>query len=97
MFKVLVFLRVHITFCLAISPIITGLYLHIFLEAILKVIADVLMNFSLLLILFFYYYGRDYERRGGISRRMVNLANLFIGKLPGGLALINVLDSMFFR
>src|SRR3990172_6838407 len=33
---------------------------------------------------------------GGISRRIVNLANLFVGRLPGGLALVNVLDSMLF-
>ncbi|MBM4346824.1 MAG: hypothetical protein FJ107_01690, partial [Deltaproteobacteria bacterium] len=46
-FGILVVLRVPITFCLAISAIITGFYLNIPLEAIVKVMADGVMNFSL--------------------------------------------------
>ena len=30
------------------------------------------------------------------AQRLVNLANLFVGRLPGGLAMVNVMDSMFF-
>ncbi len=94
-FGVLVLLRVPITFCLAISAIVTGLYLNVPLEAIVKVMADGVMNFSLLAIPFFIIMG-EIMNEGGISRRIVNLANLFVGRLPGGLALVNVLDSMFF-
>jgi tripartite ATP-independent transporter DctM subunit len=94
-FGVLVLLRVPITFCLAISAIITGIYLSIPLEAIVKVMADGVMNFSLLAIPFFIIMG-EIMNEGGISRRIVSLANLFVGRLPGGLALVNVLDSMFF-
>jgi tripartite ATP-independent transporter DctM subunit len=94
-FGVLVLLRVPITFCLAISAIITGIYLNIPLEAIVKVMADGVMNFSLLAIPFFIIMG-EIMNEGGIAQRIVNLANLFVGRLPGGLALVNVLDSMFF-
>lgn len=94
-FGLLVLLRVPITFCLAISAIITGIYLNVPLEAIVKVMADGVMNFSLLAIPFFIIMG-EIMNEGGISRRIVNLANLFVGRLPGGLALVNVLDSMFF-
>jgi tripartite ATP-independent transporter DctM subunit len=94
-FGVLVLLRVPITFCLAISAIVTGLYLNVPLEAIVKTMADGVMNFSLLAIPFFIIMG-EIMNEGGISRRIVNLANLFVGRLPGGLALVNVLDSMFF-
>ncbi len=94
-FGVLVLLRVPITFCLAISAIITGIYLHVPLEAIVKVMADGVMNFSLLAIPFFIIMG-EIMNEGGIAQRIVNLANLFVGRLPGGLALVNVLDSMFF-
>src|SRR4030067_775944 len=45
-FCVLVLLRVPITFCLAISAIITGIYLNVPLEAIVKTMADGVMNFS---------------------------------------------------
>lgn len=94
-FALLVLLRVPITFCLAIAAILTGIYLNIPLEAIVKVMADGVMNFSLLAIPFFIIMG-EIMNEGGISRRIVRLANLFVGRLPGGLALVNVLDSMFF-
>jgi len=94
-FGILVVLRVPITFCLAISAIITGFYLNIPLEAIVKVMADGVMNFSLLAIPFFIIMG-EIMNEGGIAQRLVNLANLFVGRLPGGLALVNVMDSMFF-
>jgi len=94
-FGVLVLLRVPITFCLAISAIITGTYLNVPLEAIVKVMADGVMNFSLLAIPFFIIMG-EIMNEGGIAQRIVNLANLFVGRLPGGLAMVNVMDSMFF-
>ena len=94
-FGILVILRVPITFCLAISAIVTGTYLNVPLEAIVKVMADGVMNFSLLAIPFFIIMG-EIMNEGGIAQRIVNLANLFVGWLPGGLALVNVLDSMFF-
>jgi tripartite ATP-independent transporter DctM subunit len=94
-FGILVVLRVPITFCLAVSAIITGTYLNVPLEAIVKVMADGVMNFSLLAIPFFIIMG-EIMNEGGVSQRIVNLANLFVGRLPGGLALVNVMDSMFF-
>jgi tripartite ATP-independent transporter DctM subunit len=94
-FAVLVLLRVPITFCLAFASIVTGIYLNIPLEAIVKVMADGVMNFSLLAIPFFIIMG-EIMNEGGISRRIVALANLLVGRLPGGLALVNVLDSMLF-
>ncbi|OGP59263.1 MAG: hypothetical protein A2V65_07740 [Deltaproteobacteria bacterium RBG_13_49_15] len=94
-FAVLVVLRAPITFCLAISAIITGFYLNVPLEAIVKVMADGVTNFSLLAIPFFIIMG-EIMNEGGIAQRLVNLANLLVGRLPGGLALVNVMDSMFF-
>jgi tripartite ATP-independent transporter DctM subunit len=94
-FGSLVLLRVPITFCLAFASIATGIYLNIPLEAIVKVMADGVMNFSLLAIPFFIIMG-EIMNEGGISRRIVALANLLVGRLPGGLALVNVLDSMLF-
>lgn len=32
---------------------------------------------------------------GGISRRLINLSNVLIGKVRGGLAMVNVLASTF--
>ncbi len=94
-FGVLVLLRVPITFCLAISAIITGIYLNVPLESVVKTMADGVMNFSLMAIPFFIIMG-EIMNEGGIAQRLVNLANLLVGRLPGGLAMVNVMDSMFF-
>ena len=56
-FGLLVVLRVPITFCLGFSAIVTGTYLNVPLEAIVKVMADGVMNFSLLAIPFFIIMG----------------------------------------
>ena len=38
----------------------------------------------------------EFMSAGGISEKIVNLANLAVGRFRGGLAYVNVLDSMFF-
>lgn len=52
-------------------------------------------SFSLLSIPFFILAG-EIMGAGGISERLIALANLAVGWLPGGLAMVNCLDSMFF-
>lgn len=52
-------------------------------------------SFPLMAIPFFMIAGALMER-GGISRRLIRFANSLIGFLPGGLALVTVLASMFF-
>lgn len=52
-------------------------------------------SFPLMAIPFFMIAGALMER-GGISRRLINFANALIGHLPGGLALVTILASMFF-
>lgn len=94
-FGLLVLLRVPITFCLVVASLVTATYLNIPLEALVKTMADGVMNFSLLAIPFFIIMG-EIMNEGGISQRIVNFANLLVGRLPGGLALVNVIDSMFF-
>lgn len=52
-------------------------------------------SFPLMAIPFFMIAGALMER-GGISRRLITFANSLIGHLPGGLALVTILASMFF-
>lgn len=52
-------------------------------------------NFTLLAIPFFIFMGNIMER-GGIADRIVGFANVLVGRVRGGLAAVNVLDSMFF-
>jgi tripartite ATP-independent transporter DctM subunit len=52
-------------------------------------------SFALLAIPFFILAGQ-LMNRGGIARRLIDLAKVVVGRLPGGLAYVNVLGSMLF-
>ena len=52
-------------------------------------------SFSLLALPFF-TLGGNIMNKGGIARRLIRLARLLVGKIPGYLAATNVLASMFF-
>lgn len=95
LFAVLLILRVPITFTLAISSVITALYLHIPLVAIIQRMVQGVNVFSLLAIPFFILAG-EIMSQGGISRRLIEFSNILIGRVRGGLAQVNVLASMFF-
>lgn len=51
--------------------------------------------FSLLAIPFFIVAG-EIMGHGGISKRLIDLSNLLMGRVRGGLAIVNVIASMFF-
>ncbi|MFR8177000.1 MAG: TRAP transporter large permease subunit [Christensenellales bacterium] len=56
---------------------------------------DGVNNFSLLSIPFFILMG-EIMGAGGISDKIIDLANLAVGRFRGGLAYVNCLSSMFF-
>jgi tripartite ATP-independent transporter DctM subunit len=102
-FALFLILRTPITFSLIISTIITAIYtsfsnnmeLTSILMAVIQKMVQGLTNFSLLAIPFFILAG-SIMTEGGISTRIVQFANVLVGRFRGGLAQINVLDSMFF-
>ncbi len=91
----LVVLGVPIAYAIGIASLITALVIGIPLEAILLKVSDGVDNFSLLAIPFFVFAGA-LMAEGGMAWRLVNFANIFVGFIRGGLALVNVLASMFF-
>lgn len=52
-------------------------------------------SFPLLAVIFFVFTGAVMAR-GGVAKRLVAMAEVLVGRFPGGLAQINVLSSMFF-
>jgi len=58
-------------------------------------LATGLDSFALLAIPFFILAG-NLMNRGGIARRLIDLAKVIVGRLPGGLAYVNILGSMLF-
>jgi len=94
-FAFLVIIKFPIGFCLALSAFVAAAYEKIPLSTItLKMVSSV-DSFSLLAIPFFILAG-EIMGAGGISDRLFNLANVIIGRVRGGLAMVNALDSVFF-
>lgn len=52
-------------------------------------------SFPLLAVIFFVFSG-VVMAKGGVAHRLVRMAEVIVGRLPGGLAQINVVSSMFF-
>ncbi|MCM3408461.1 TRAP transporter large permease [Metabacillus litoralis] len=94
-FILLLLLRVPIALSLVISSFLTGMYLDVDLSALVQRMVGGVNSFSLLAIPFFILAG-EIMNEGGISRRLINLSNVLIGKVRGGLAMVNVLASTFF-
>lgn len=94
-FFILMILRVPITFSLAAAAIVTATYLNIPLMAIVQQMVQGVRSFSLLAIPFFIVMG-EIMGQGGIAQKMIDLANVFVGRIRGGLAMVNCVDSMFF-
>lgn len=94
-FIILLIFRVPVALCLAASSILTGLYLHIPLEIIGQKMVNGLNSFSIMAIPLFILAG-EIMGEGGISSRLIDLSNLLVGRFRGGLAMVNVVASMFF-
>lgn len=94
-FFILVVLRVPITFCLGISSVLAGMYCGVKLPTLAQAMVRGINSFSLLAIPFFILSG-EIMGEGGMSMRMVRLANAMIGHVQGGLAQVNILASTFF-
>lgn len=91
----LLILRVPITFTLIVASIASASYMNIPLMAIVQRMVQGVRSFSLLAIPFFILAG-EIMSKGGISQRLIDLSNVLVGRVRGGLAQVNVLASMFF-
>jgi len=52
-------------------------------------------SFPLMAVPFFVLAG-ELMNRGGTTRRLIDFANVLVGRIPGGLAHTNIVASMFF-
>ena len=94
-FFVLLAIRVPVAFSLGIASILTAWYLGLPLMIVAQQMSKGLDSFSLMAIPFFILAGQ-LMGIGGISQRMIDMSNVFIGRIRGGLAMVNILASMFF-
>lgn len=97
-FAVLLFAGVPISFAIgsaAVAALLMSLDPAAATTVIAQRMATGLDSFALLAIPFFILAGQ-LMNRGGIARRLIDLAKVIVGRLPGGLAYVNILGSMLF-
>ena len=97
-FFVLLLAGVPISAGIGIASVVTALFsmpADIFALIAAQRCFSGLDSFSLLALPFF-TLGGNIMNKGGIARRLIRLARLLVGKIPGYLAATNVLANMFF-
>lgn len=94
-FFVMLICRFPIAFAIGISSILTTLYLGLPLMQIAQLMVKGVNVFTLMAVPFFIIAG-ELMGSGGISSRLINLSNSLVGWLRGGLAMVNIVASMFF-
>ena len=94
-FFLLLFMRVPVALSLALSSVITALFLDIRLTILVQGMFSSVDSFALLAVPFFIIAG-EMMGRGGISRRLVGFSRVLVGKLRGGLACVNCITSTIF-
>ncbi|ORC31169.1 L-dehydroascorbate transporter large permease subunit [Marispirochaeta aestuarii] len=90
-----VILGLPIVFALGIANIVMLQLLDLPFTIIASKMISGMNSFPLLAIPFFMFVG-EVMSRGGIARRLVKLADAFVGHITGGLGHVNILASMFF-
>ena len=95
-FVILLFINVPVAFCMGIATLLAFFVMGLpACVAVAHNIATGIDSFSLLAIPFFILSGL-LMGHGGIARRLIDFANVLVGRFRGGLAFVNVLTCMLF-
>lgn len=97
-FALLMFLGVPIAFAIGVSATLTFL-LFMSVDQSFSIVAQQMASgldsFTLIAIPFFILAG-NIMNRGGIALRLIDLAKVLAGRLPGSLAHVNIISNMLF-
>ena len=97
-FAILMAIKMPIAFSLALAAFSSALYFghgDRQLPIIVQQFVSGVRPFNFMAIPFFIIAG-NLMGEGGIGKRMIDLADAFVGRVRGGLAMVNVLSSQFF-
>lgn len=90
-----VLLKLPVAQALFASSLLTMMFLDVPLPTVGQQMINGVSTFSLLAIPFFILTGQIMGE-GGLAQRLVNFASLLVGRIRGGLALVNCIACMFF-
>ena len=91
----MVFLRFPIAYSVAISTLLCLSYMGLPLATLTQQMVKGISSFSLMAVPFFITMG-VLMGSGGISEKLLNLADACVGWMTGGLAMVNIVASYFF-
>ncbi|MCL2828797.1 MAG: TRAP transporter large permease [Oscillospiraceae bacterium] len=97
-FAILMALKVPVAFSLALSAFASAWYFGSgtsMLPTVAQQLVSGVRPFNFMAIPFFIIAG-NLMGEGGIGKRMIDLADALVGRVRGGLAMVNVLSSKFF-
>lgn len=94
-FLLLVLLRFPIAYAVALSSILCLLYQGLPLTTVAQQMVKGISSFSLMAVPFFITMGY-LMGAGGISEKLIDLANACVGWMRGGMAMVNIVASYFF-
>src|SRR5258708_22475042 len=91
-FTIVCLMGMPVAYALGLAAILAALWIDIPLEAVMLKVSGGMSGFSLLAIPFFILCGAIMAV-GGIAQRLVDLAQVFVGLIRRGLALVHNLAS----
>ncbi|MGN0353572.1 MAG: TRAP transporter large permease [Muricoprocola sp.] len=94
-FLVMVLLRFPIAYAVALSSVFCMLYQGTPLQMLGQYMVKGISSFSLMAVPFFITMG-CLMGKGGISQKLIDLANSCVGWMTGGMAMVNIVASYFF-
>ena len=94
-FFIMIFLRFPIAYAVALSSVLCLLSQGLPLSAVCQQMVKGISSFSLMAVPFFIVMG-SLMGTGGISEKLIALANACVGWMRGGMAMVNIVASYFF-
>lgn len=94
-FLVMILLRFPIAYAVALSSMFCLLFQGLPLTTICQQMVKGISSFSLMAVPFFITMG-CLMGSGGISQKLIDLANACVGWMTGGMAMVNIVASYFF-
>jgi len=94
-FFIMILLRFPIAYAVGISSVLCLLYMGKSLAVVVQMMVKGVNSFSLMAVPFFILMG-VLMGSGGISEKLIDLANSLVGWMRGGLGMVNCVDSFFF-
>jgi len=88
-------INLPISFGIGLGALLAGLTLDIDHSTLIQRMLSAVNSFPLLAVIFFIFAG-TLLARGGVSTRLVRLAEVLVGRIPGAMAHVTILACMFF-